>query len=119
MYSFEINSQKKYLLAKVEGMMSIADAQSYTIELGEKIRSLDPSQYAFIMDGTKQKPIMPDVIPYLKGAIELYISTPFKIRIYLELDSTIASSQIKRVGENPLAEHFSVASSLEEALKMF
>lgn len=119
MYTFEINPQKKYLLAKVEGMMTVKDAENYTKELSEKISSINPSQYAFIMDGTQQKAILPEVVPYLKKAIELYITTPFKKRIYLELASAVASNQVKRVGENPLADHFSVASSLEEAIKMY
>lgn len=118
MYSFEVNTKKKYLLAKVEGMMKIADAENYTKDLSDKIKSINPSEYAFIMDGTQQKAILPEVIPYLKKAIELYINTPFKKRIYLELASAVASNQVKRVGENPLAEHFDVANSIEEAIKM-
>ncbi|NMA65421.1 MAG: hypothetical protein GX957_04165 [Clostridiaceae bacterium] len=118
MHKIEINDVKKVIIATVSGFVTVDGAKNYISDLEKTIKKINASEYAFIIDGTEQKTVGQDVVPYLKKAIDIYIETPFRKKMYIELKSAVASSQIKRVGANPLAQHMIAVESLEKALEL-
>lgn len=117
MYKIDINTQKKLFHVKAEGFFTVEEAKEFIGAFKAKVKTIDSSQYTLLVDGKDQKTSSADVAPLLETAIGLYIQTPFKKRLSVVLNSSIAMQQIKRIGNKEFNDGFSFFESEAEALR--
>jgi hypothetical protein len=115
MIKLDVDPVKKVFFVRTSGMVSFDEAKDYINDLEAKIKTVDPSQYSLIIDAREQKAVSPDTVQLLEKALNIYSSTPFAKRYSVVLESTIAMSQIKRVGKG--VDLFTMVTSIEDALK--
>lgn len=116
MFKIEIESAKRVVKVNVSGMLKLDEVKNYHEELSAKCSKINPSDYALIIDARDQKAMSQDTIPYVAKIMKFYTETPFKKRFSVMLDSTIAMTQVNRVGKNEV-EAFEMVASIEEAYK--
>ncbi len=117
MIKLSIDTTRKVFFAEVKGNLNLNEIQDYIIDLEDKIKKYDTTQYAFIIDAREQMTLAPDLSPLLEKCMKLYTSTPFKKRVSVVLDSAVAMLQVKKVA-NAQANEFIMVTSKEEAFKM-
>jgi len=116
-YDFKVDSSKKIFLINGGGMFSLDDAKNFMAEYRLNVAKIDPKEYNLIVDAKDIKVNSPEIIPLLEEMIGLYTATPFKKKFSVIIESTIAQSQVKRVGKDELSAAFIFVPSCEEALK--
>jgi hypothetical protein len=94
-----IKADKKVLLITINGLMTEKDSISYIEELKMNIRKINPVEYSFAADLRELKTSPQNLINLMKKSIEIIASAEFKKRYIIMPESIIASSQLKRVGQ--------------------
>lgn len=117
-YEFKVNQAEKILLIESRGMFSLEDAKNFMDEYKKTITKINPGDYVLIIDSKDIKTANQEVIPLLEDMIKLYVTTPFKKRITIVMDSAVALSQVKRVGKDDFTNNFIFVNSYEEALNV-
>jgi hypothetical protein len=116
MYKIDVNSSKKLLSVKAEGMFTAEEGKACLKEYESKMRTINAKEYVLLVDARGQSTSTPEVGEILTEALNKYLSTPFKERYYVKLDSVIAMSQIKRLGGSEFASKFKVVNTPEEVI---
>ncbi|GAB6087877.1 hypothetical protein [Alkaliphilus crotonatoxidans] len=116
-YEFQLDHGKKLMLIKSGGMFSLDDAKNFMAEYKKQVGQIDVKNYSLIIDAKDIKVNGPEIVPLLEEMIQLYASTPFKKRFSVIFESSIAQSQVKRVGKDNFTSAFTFVPSLEDALK--
>ncbi|MCX7709433.1 MAG: hypothetical protein N2484_06235 [Clostridia bacterium] len=118
MYKMEVDAVKKVFLIVAEGFFTMEEGQKFTADYQTKTNSFKPQEYTLIVDAKEIKPSSPEVAQALQAVMGMYIEVPFKKRFVIKLDSTIAQSQVQRLGKAlPGFDLLEFVDSIDEALK--
>lgn len=99
MFEMTIDMEKKYFYVKVSGFIKMEEAQQLITEYQKSVGKFDPSEYTLIADASEQKAVDEESLQGSLSFLMLLLQAPFKKRIALKFKSTIAQSQILRLGK--------------------
>jgi hypothetical protein len=116
MYKIDINTSKKIFSLVAEGMFTVDEAKNCLKDYESKLKSINVTDYVLLVDARKQSTSIPEVGELLVEALKKYLSTPFKKRYYVKLNSIVAMSQIKRLGGKEFEDKFDVVNTPEEVI---
>ena len=117
-YGVTLDTKNKVIISMASGFIKENEAKEIINQFKEAIRKANTSEYGLIVDGSDSKPVSPDVVPLMAEVIKLYTETPFKKKYFVEINSALNQTQIKRVGNGAMAD-FIIVRSQEEAIKSF
>lgn len=98
MYSFEINKTDKTMIAKVSGFFTEEEGKKYITDFQNKVKTIDPSIFSLIVEGSKLSTTSSKAVEGLKNCIRFYMSNGFEKIILVIPDSVTAKMQAQRVG---------------------
>ncbi len=114
MYTF---TNEKIFEVILNGFFQQEDAKQFVTDYTSNVKALNPKDTTMIIDCKKLSTIKADLIPDLEQCYKLYMSTGFKRIIFVCPDSSLGTSQLKRVGRNVnITADF--VSSREEAVSL-
>lgn len=114
MYKLEIKSNEKVFLITMGGLISKQEGKQYLVELIEKLKTFNTSQYYLVVDTQELKASTQDSVDNIKNYIELLITTPFKERYNIVPRSSITALQAKRLVKNDMFSKIIPIRSYEE-----
>lgn len=97
MFKFDVNNTNKVVSITVGGFFSEQEANDYIAEFQRTVRSIAPSGYTLLIDGTEQKLASQNLLEQYQGAVDLYLSANFKKTIIVLPQSAVAVMQIKKL----------------------
>lgn len=112
MFKFEKNPTNKVMTITVSGFFSAEDAKNYVAEYQRQVRSIVPSQYTLIVNGSDQKVTAQNLMEEFQGAVDMYLASKFKQTIIVLPSSAVATMQIKKLRG---VEKADFAKTLQEA----
>lgn len=112
MFKFNVDNAKKVVTITVGGFFSPEEAGQYIAKYQETIRSITPSAFTLLIDGTEQKLAAKNLIEQYQGAVDMYLSSNFKKNIIVLPASAVAVMQIKALKGG---EKINFVKSLSEA----
>lgn len=116
MYRMEVNNSNKTFFILAEGFFTMEEGQKFAGEYQTKVSSINPPEFTLIVDAKGVKPSSPEVAEALQSVMGMYINVPFKKRFMVKLDSSIAQSQVQRLGKSiPGFDLIEFTDSSEEA----
>lgn len=118
MYRMEVKNMNKTFFILAEGFFTMEEGQEFASEYQTKVNSIEPQEFTLIVDAKGVKPSSPEVADALQKVMGMYINVPFKKRFMVNLDSSIAQSQVQRLGKSiPGFDLIEFVDSSEEAFK--
>lgn len=112
-YDMIVKNDEKIFRIALKGFFLEADAKMFVEEYVEKTKLIDAKSYSMIIDCTKFPVIKAELIDSLAGCYKLYASTGFSKIIFINSDSAIQQSQLKRVAEKVGLKSYFVLSEKE------
>lgn len=118
MFKMEADNAKHVFLVVAGGFFTMEEGGKFVEEYQRKIASFKPEDYTLIVDAKEVKASSPEVADALQSAMVMYISVPFKKRFMVKLASTVAQSQVVRLGKSiPNFDLIEFVDTVEDAIK--
>jgi len=116
MYKIELKINEKIFLINMSGFFSKEEGEKYLIDLSNKLKTFNSSEYYAVIDTQDLKASAQDCVLLMKKGIEI-ATTQFKGCYNIVSKNVITNLQAKRVGKDVSFSKINVVQSYEEVLK--
>jgi hypothetical protein len=117
MYKMELKTNEKVFLITMSGFFSKEESNKYLIDLSNKLKTFNKSEYHVVIDTQELKASAQDCLDQIKRGIEIITATPFKGCYNIASKNVITNAQASRVGKDVNFSKINMVQSYEEVLK--
>lgn len=115
MYTITINNEKKAFVVETKGFFGEEDGENFLKEYKNKVSSINPKNYNFIICGKDLKTSSQDMIDTLNNCLKMYKASGFKDYYTTKSKSAVAWMQLQKLlKENQL--DMTIGESVDDIL---